>query len=129
MYGIVHGVAVYSGKRYNSTCAVGCNPKLNDAMFISIQGPNGLFHPRSDSFLNCKDNPELCENFQGAHLSEKYPCDSSDKFRCLFEYEYGDDTGVKGSIIMGDVSFKLSDGSRLQSNMAFGYVRLLNFTF
>ena len=91
-------------------------------MFVMIQGPNGLLHPRPRSFLNCKVSPELCENFQGAPLAKKYPCDKSDKFRCLFEFEYGDDTAVKGSVILEEVNFKMSDGSRLQTDMAFGYV-------
>ncbi|KAG0561801.1 hypothetical protein KC19_9G093100 [Ceratodon purpureus] len=85
---------------------------------IDEMGPNGLFRPRRESFLNCKHDQDFCEDFQDG---VEQPCDKRHKYRCLFSYRYGDDTVVQGSIVMGDVSFKLSDGSQMHSqNMAFG---------
>lgn len=91
---------------------------------FSLQGPNGLFHPERESFLNCKNNQELCKDFQEG---DDYPCDRKNKFKCLYKYEYGDGEIAQGSIVVGDVSFELSDGSQRQATLAFGYFEKLCF--
>ena len=86
---------------------------------VSTQGPNGLFQPKRKSFLNCKNNQDLCLHFQDG---EEHPCGRKYKFRCLFTVAYGDKTSVQGSVVVGDVSFKFSDGSRKEASLAFGSV-------
>jgi hypothetical protein len=85
----------------------------------STQGPNGLFKPKTDSFLDCKRDEELCKGFQD---EVKHPCISKHKFRCIFDHEYGDGLNIEGHIVMGDVCFKARDGSHLHVHIAFGYV-------
>lgn len=56
-----------------------------------------------------------------------HPCDKAHKYRCLFEYEYADNTLVEGYVVEGDVRFDLSNGSRVQMSIPFGYFAFLCF--
>jgi len=85
---------------------------------IPLQGPNGLFRPRRDSFLDCRDE-ELCLAFQEG---DKYPCTQKKHFKCAFEHEFGDGLDVGGHVVMGDVNLELNDGSQSHARIAFGYI-------
>lgn len=98
------------------------NPKLNDAMFVVIQGPAGHYKPRRDSYLNCETSREMCANFQDGRNSEQ-PCDREYDFRCFYSYSYGDGSRTGGSVINADIRFDLTDGSKARHSIAIGYVR------
>jgi len=85
--------------------------------YCYTQGPNGLFRPKKESFVDCR-NEELCSKFQDG----KFPCTKQKHFKCEFDHEFGDGLKVKGHAVMGDVGFKLNDGSQSQVQIAFGYV-------
>lgn len=84
---------------------------------IRDMGPNGVFVPTADRYLHCEKKPKVCMDFQEGNM---HPCDKAHKYRCLFEYEYADNTLVEGYVVEGDVRFDLSNGSRVQMSIPFG---------
>lgn len=96
--------------------------KMNDAVFIVLQGPAGLFKPRVDSYLNCKTSPTFCQSFQEHDEQANCPCDRAHQFKCLYMHEYGDDDISGGSVISADLKMHMSDGSKARQTVYIGYV-------
>ncbi len=81
-----------------------------------MQGVNGLFKPKVQTILDCRDK-KTCRQFQ----EEKLKCNAAMKHHCLFAVEYADKSFFKGVIVNDSVTLELNDQSTLQTNLAFGY--------